>query len=336
MSNSEIIDNIVNLRKLWTSSTKKNKSFHINSLSPQESLILINRYSAAKRLTPIGLTVKFDLAIGCIANCIMCTTRKPSGETYKRIKSLLDYIEFPIVSRISLVEGEPLMDKTGLIEFIKECYKKSLRVSVTTNAFLLSEEYTDMMVKSGLDDIVISLDSYTEQEHDKIRGVEGIFCSAINSIKYFKKKHPQVRVSINSVIMRNNLSSVLGIINLANVLEVNGLNIIYVIDKGKNFKELSLTAKDKLKLEKIKNSRIVSCSKVPISWDLCNPMKKTGCGNRYYHFVVKESGEIVFCSSYGKRKHLLLNKPLKELFLEKDFYDYFLSDKFHCISGKII
>lgn len=334
ISNSKILDNIISLRKLWVSMNSKHKSLWINSFNPKESLILINRASAEKNLAPIGFTVQFFLSIGCSANCIMCEPQKPQkpGNSFNHIIKLLDYLEWPTVLNVDLVEGEPLIDKPGLLKFMKKCAEKKLGFSLVTNALSLTEDYIDLLATNGLTKIAISLDSDSEEAHDQIRGVKGSFRQIIKSIQYFKKKYPHVHVVISSVVMKINFKSIPKIIELANTLNVNTITFNSIINKGKNFDELILNEDDRVELHKIQHSKIIAQNKIPINWDPCTPLQKTGCLYRYHQLIVEEaSSKIVFCSQYKIKEKLYLNKPLDQLFRDKIFQDYFLPENFPCI-----
>ncbi len=80
----------------------------------------------------------------------------------------------------------------------------------------------------------------------------------------------------------------------------------------------------------MRNSPLVSRSKVFINWDLCNSLKETGCNNRYYKLIIQETGEIGLCKHYAEGRKFFLNKPLDEIFLEREFRDYFCPDQFPC------
>ena len=325
-----ISDEILNIRKLWVQLAKTNRFISINSLNHKESLILINQISSAQGLSPIDLTVKFHLEIGCNANCIMCnTTEFPiSNNTYAKITKLLDYLNLPTVSHVSLVDGEPLLDKAGLIGFMQESSKKGLKTCITTNGSLLTEQYIDLLVSNGLEEIVVSLDSDNADMHDRIRRKKGLFDSAINGIKYLRYKYPQVDVRINSVIMSINVQSLLGIIQMANMLRVTGLNIIYILNRGRSFEKLRLRKKNLLVIEIIKNDPIVRNSNINIVWDLCRPEQSTGNVNGHFKITVLETGEIFLGNNYNIERKFFLNKSLDSIFLEDNLAKYFYPDNF--------
>ena len=309
------------LRDLWVKLRESGRSLCFNGLDPQESLILINRFLLAKGKPPIGLAVRFILDIGCNADCVMCSVRElpVSGKSYERVTRFLDFIDFPTVSEICLLNGEPLLDKKGLVRLIKKCRAKNLKVMLVTNAMFLTEEYIDQLVRSGLEKIEISIDSHERQKHDSIRRVKGIFDNAIRSIRYLKQNHPHVQVNINTVVMSINIQSIPHLVEMATELDVDVLNLIYMEDYGRNFEKLRLTDMDRKVLQEMRHEKAFAQSKVRIHWDSSNAEKKTGNVYGHYRLGIRESGEIIFEGDYSSDQKVFLDRPLAEIFTDKVF-----------------
>jgi len=79
------------------------------------------------------------------------------------------------------------------------------------------------IIKKAVTSVSISLDSAIEKEHDKIRGVEGAFVSAIEGMNILKSLG--VNVTILSVIIKDNYQSIPQLIRLIKKLNVNRLSI---------------------------------------------------------------------------------------------------------------
>jgi len=324
---------IVKFRRLWSVYNKNNRSLRINNLDPLETLILINRESAFAGLTPIGLTVQFTLDIGCNANCIMCDKRimkKQSNQTYDRLSRLVDFLDNETVSRVKLLGGEPLLDRRGLLDLLKRCSAKGIRMHLITNGFLLSKRYADLLIKNGLDRITLSLDSGDSREHDALRGLPGSFDRIISVIKYMKHKYPKFGISVNSVAMRSNIGSLKRIIALINELGVNTLNVIFPEDFGRNFQRIALTRSDRVKVDRIRYSAEVRRSRAGIVWDVCNPKYDLGCRFRFSQMSIHEDGEVTLCGKYPLKRSVAINKPIAALLQEKDLRRFFQDDTLHC------
>ena len=90
-------------------------------------------------------------------------------------------------------QGEPLLDK-NIHEKIREAKKKRLFVALSTNAQGLTQEIAEMLVLSGLDKIVISMDGLDEETYLKYRR-GGDFYKTIRALHFLdeaKRKHNRI------------------------------------------------------------------------------------------------------------------------------------------------
>lgn len=330
---AEIENKIPALRKLWSYLNKRKCFLAINHLDPKDSLILINKESINHGYLPLGLEIQFSLDIGCNANCIMCDKRMRegiSGRSYVNISRILRFIDRPTVSKVSLIGGEPLLDKKGLLFFVKNSRRKGFGVGITTNGYLLTRDYFDLLFRNGLSEITVSLDSCRRQEHDKIRGIDGLFDRVISILRYIKSEYPDFIIGVNYVIMKNNLASVSGMIRLANTLRLQALNFIYISDFGKNFHNLKLSRRDLKSIAKIRASNEALNSRIIIKWDICSSGRGAGCMYRYYKFNVHENGDFLFCGKFPFKKPYKLNKPLRTVLKEREIWSFLSRDESHC------
>jgi MoaA/NifB/PqqE/SkfB family radical SAM enzyme len=80
--------------------------------------------------------------------------------------------------------GEPLLNK-DIVE-ITERAAGSCAVKLFTTGTTLTRELALDLKKAGLFSVSVSLDHWTEKEHDRIRGTSGAFRTAIKAIEIFK------------------------------------------------------------------------------------------------------------------------------------------------------
>jgi len=71
-------------------------------------------------------------------------------------------------------------------EMLEYCSGKFFEFKINTNATKLTEKLSHKILKSGLTDIVFSVDSYTKEDYEKIR-IRGIFEQVLENIKNFVK-----------------------------------------------------------------------------------------------------------------------------------------------------
>lgn len=331
---------IAKVRDIWLDSDKRGVQVSINRLDPRDSLMLINKILTESGYPPVGLCLRFILGIGCNANCIMCDPRlktRRSNRSFQNISELLAFVDRETVSNISILGGEPLLDKKGLIDFIKKASSLDFKITLTTNCFFMTKSVFDELVSAGLSDIAVSLDSWKGSEHDDIRGIKGLFSEVIGILKYIKKAYPRFPVSINSVIMKRNLSSISGLIQLAAYFGYP-LNLIYVAHNNRpDFSSIELKRKELDKIEMMKKLSGLRRAKIPINWDACNPHASFACFARYLQLDLDEDGSLIFCPKYRGLRQFKLKAPLKEFLLKKDVRGFFTDDRLHCrnFGGKI-
>ena len=121
--------------------------------------------------------IQLEAVFGCNASCIMCPVNIPS----KREKGVMSQELFqkiidemaPFKDRIDKLDlwglGEPLLDR-NLYQKIKYAKSKGFRnLAIATNADLLKEEYQQLVLESGLDTVIFSIDGSTKATHENIR-----------------------------------------------------------------------------------------------------------------------------------------------------------------------
>jgi radical SAM protein with 4Fe4S-binding SPASM domain len=109
----------------------------------------------------------------CNAKCVMCPY--PSMEREKIVmdwdlymKGLRDAKELGIRWIQPQFFGEPLADK-GLAEKLRAAKEMGLYITMFSNGSLIDKAAAEMLVKSGLDDIKISIDSCKPEVYEAIR-----------------------------------------------------------------------------------------------------------------------------------------------------------------------
>jgi MoaA/NifB/PqqE/SkfB family radical SAM enzyme len=107
------------------------------------------------------------------------------------------------VQEIRFTGGEPLA-LTGIHDLIQHASSIGFRISIGTNAMLVSEAEAKKLTLAGLHTAIVSIDG-TESIHDKIRG-DGSFARTMMGITQLMSSGIDVRV--NTVVMKSNLSDI--------------------------------------------------------------------------------------------------------------------------------
>jgi len=161
--------------------------------------------------------VCFGIIDDCILKCKMCQkwkedifikekTNYPGLEDWKRcVNSLRKITDEPI--QINFGGGEPLL-KQGLWELVSFCKSKRLNVNIATNGYLIDKDTAKKISDSGLDSIILSLDSLQEDTHDYLRGVTGVYKAVMNAISCLDKSCSGLYKGICSVIYNKNIEDI--------------------------------------------------------------------------------------------------------------------------------
>lgn len=86
----------------------------------------------------------------------------------------------------SLTGGEPLLHPK-YFDFVKILKHKGLYVNSPTNGTLLTERNVKRLRESGIDSVILSIDSLNPEVADKVRQYPGQLHSALNGLKLLRK-----------------------------------------------------------------------------------------------------------------------------------------------------
>jgi len=158
--------------------------------------------------------VGWNVLFNCNAVCSFCDTH----ELHKQLKREMTTEEaMSIVKQLgeagtwhlSLTGGETLLRK-DLPEIIKEAKKYHMFVNVNTNGALL-EKKAKRLVDSGLDSLIISLDSDEPEIHDTARKIprlsESIF-KGIEAVREARKGNESPEIVLRMVVSKQNYESI--------------------------------------------------------------------------------------------------------------------------------
>lgn len=204
--------------------------------------------------------IEFSVTYRCQCSCKHCSVSNYFDEasqskelTTEQVKSVLLQAVRMGIPKVDLFGGEPLLRKDAA-ELVKYGESLGLYMSITTNAWSLNKDMIVRLKKAGISCINISIDSVDPEEHDDLRGMEGIFQRAVDAIGYCRDKGIPCIVSTYATRRRivnfateHDDSMLTAIIDLAKKLEATGLRILFPIISGEwvKKKEIELSEKDK-------------------------------------------------------------------------------------------
>ena len=129
-----------------------------------------HRMAAQERLPPL---VHIETTNVCNARCTMCSypimeRRKGYMTDELFAKVLRDCADMGVKDVNLQFLGEPLLDRK-IGERIRAAKEFGFRVQMVTNASLLDESMSSQLLASGLDELKISMDGFTEKTYEDIR-----------------------------------------------------------------------------------------------------------------------------------------------------------------------
>ncbi len=176
----------------------------------RENLKLRARAEAAwRKVVPRPQQVHISITDRCNLSCEHCDIwMKPvPGEVpVERWREVVDEcLEWLGPFTLKIVGGEPLL-KEGVVELIGHAKSRGCRVGLSTNAIPLSSpERAQQMIDTGLDEIHISLESYTPDHHDQIRKRVGAHARTVKAIGELSRRRTHLQISLATVVCQQNL-----------------------------------------------------------------------------------------------------------------------------------
>ena len=278
----------------------------------------------------------------CQSRCISCNYWKEKFENELSLTHWLDLlhqIKETGVSELMITGGEPTLFKQ-LDEIIKKAKEIEFKtISITTNSLSLNQRRIDLLVNSGINEFVLSLEGL--ETHDTIRGIKGNVQKVIRNIDYLKKINFK-NIKIAFTIMSENIDQIEEIINFTR--EKNIKIMFNVIDDQNYF----FNNIDK-KLLKFKNQNILNkkldfindCIKeTPENFANDAPsiqyakeyfkdskMKSTPCYLGYYGYEIDSNGDFYTNCWAMKPVGNIKNNSLNEI-IESDNFKKQVKDMF--------
>ncbi len=242
---------------------------------------------------PAIIKTSVMLGFRCNNNCRFCLSRH-KDKTVKPLSTESVREEIRLAAKrgstfIDFLGGEPTLrkDLPELISFARD--NGFELISITTNGRMLSNrDYTEKLVKAGLNSVIFSIHGHNAELHDYLTRVKGSYDQCVQGVKNFKELIGEPRqpntIATNTVMVRPNLKFLPKIAEHNIALGSTNLEFIFPDPKGNcwdNFEEL-----------------------VPRLPELIEPIRgiiKAGERHHIKHCVVRY---LPLCYMYGYFNHL--------------------------------
>lgn len=243
---------------------------------------------------------------------------------------------------ISVGGGEPLL-RPDIFVILDALVKNNFRVILESNGFLVDEEKAEKIVKSGIEEVRISLYSLTPSIHNEMRNVSGAqekaVAALLNLAKMRNQHKAKLKISLGLLLNQKNIG--VEAQNLINWAKANNFHVtIQVLDENFRgnykqkewFKNNPLWPQDKKIIEsffdwliqKKQNDGLIANSKKTLQSFkeyFLNPNKTAQwpCQLDFRTFNIDPLGMPFFCYKTGPLNQSLAVFPARKLWRSQDF-----------------
>lgn len=281
--------------------------------------------------------VKWDVTGKCNLACLHCSVGKVyqmGNSKYNdlnndEILNICDKLIDAGVSDVQILGGEPFA-RTDILQIIKKLSDAQIRISINTNAQLLSEELISELAKYKVYMINISFDGVDEATNDFVRG-KGSFRKTLNKLHMLMEHEDlteNTRIGINFVLMKHTLNYAKQLIDLCLDQHVKYLSVndLWITQNAlENESDIYFDSiGDKLKfvdeLCRYNDSRIdLKIESMPLLAGVLNLkhnmhlFTSRGCGAGDEIIYIQANGDVFPCIKCRGEHSLFQNKEMEHL-----------------------
>lgn len=175
--------------------------------------------------------VKFQITNSCNCRCKHCNLYliKPDVLKTEVILRTLNELAKLDCREVDFTGGEPTLHK-DLVKFIELATNLGMKVKMNSNGYLINEKLAESLVKAGLKEFAISIDSHNPDDHNIRRNLKDSWQKAIAAIqnidKYRKKYKTQTEIVLYSIITNKNYLDTTKVLDLKKIANFDEINFI--------------------------------------------------------------------------------------------------------------
>jgi radical SAM protein with 4Fe4S-binding SPASM domain len=187
----------------------------------------------------------WEMTTACNLRCIHCHASggKPAADelTTDEAKRLLDELaQVPEFRMMAFTGGEPLVRK-DLFELLAYSQALGFTNTMATNATLIDDDVARRLRRFGLAIAAVSLDGFTAEQHDMVRGISGSFEAALEGMRALRRAG--IVLHINITVMEYNVEQLVDLMRLVDELGTGILLMYQLIPVGRG-RDISQAALD--------------------------------------------------------------------------------------------
>jgi radical SAM protein with 4Fe4S-binding SPASM domain len=268
--------------------------------------------------------LRMDLALTfrCQNDCVHCYAGGPHETTElttAQWEQVIDKLSDIGVFILTFTGGEPTL-REDLPELLLYAQNKGMVTGLITNGRSLKDKaYVDVLEKSGLDFVQITLESHKPEIHDKMTGAKGSWVETVAAIRNAAKS--QIYVSTNTTLSKHNAGDFLTTVDFIKSLEVNAFGCNSLIYSGRAndaSQEFALTVEElKTLLPQIRDKANLLGLKflwyTPTQYCQLDPVQLgvgvKSCTAAMINACVGPNGDVYPCQSYFESLGNILSEP---------------------------
>ena len=188
--------------------------------------------------------LQISLTNRCNLSCRMCSIAnslpKDQELSTAQILHAIDEAQGYGIKEILLTGGEPFL-REDLFQITKYCFNKGLRSIVTTNGTLINDQLAEPIINSKISHLHFSIDGL-EETNDYFRGpgAFGKIVKAVNLLNRMREKESFFSIGFACTVMDTNVNQLLGLVKLADDLNVDVINFQPLVKDNSNFLDKTL------------------------------------------------------------------------------------------------
>jgi MoaA/NifB/PqqE/SkfB family radical SAM enzyme len=286
------------------------------------ALASLARKELLGRPSPIAMT--FAVTYDCPCHCVHCSAghHRRNGErplSTSEAKSLIDESQNLGVTVIAFTGGEPLL-RPDICELVAHVDQRKAMPIMFTNGLLLTDENVDRLAEAGLYTLFVSIDSPIAEEHDSLRGMPGLFDTAVAGLKRMKERGVFVGLSSYATRTATGKGMYRQVYALAQELGVHDVILFDAVPTGNLLKDESelLTPEQREEIMEFSEAIFRESEMPPFcsqSWQnsVEGYLSGIGCLAGNVQYYVSAYGEVTPCDFTPLSFGSIRKEPLKEI-----------------------
>jgi MoaA/NifB/PqqE/SkfB family radical SAM enzyme len=252
--------------------------------------------------------------------------------TLDEIRQLIEAARRIGIMEIWFFGGEPLL-RENLCDLVRIASSKGLVTNIFTNGLLLNQTKVRELKKAGLSNFMVSLDSASPEQHDKLRNYEGCFEKTMEGIKHVVDTG--IKCSIWTYVKKDdvqnkNLADLQRIIKIGYDLNVNEVFILFPCASG-NWLHNNKDILNREEREKVRD--LVRTYSFPPFVQMEFPREDSVCNATKNFIYVNPAGNVAPCPAINKFYGNIRQEPFSIIIEEmnKEFIESRINIYGECI-----